>query len=155
MSANKHRLYFLIEAVARRLKTTADEALLRRAGLTTSQVTALRIIVSEGAVSPKQISDRLGQRKSAMTTMVRRLEKAGFITKTPSDVDRRGYILRSTEAGREAIDHLVDAFAEIDMLIGEQLSSDQIESLCEDLQSMLSVLVAIRLRKTLNPVAAK
>lgn len=148
MSKDKHRLYFLLDAVAHRLKTTADQALLKTAGLTTAQVTTLRIIVDDGPISPKQVADKLRQRKSAMTTMVRRLEKAGFVVRSASKSDKRSYVLSSTKSGEEAISRLVDAFTEIDTIIGQELSATSIATMSSNLEVMLRALRAEHLRKT-------
>ena len=146
MSNELHRMYFMIDAVARRLKTVADEALLKSAGLTTSQVTALRIIVSKGNASPSEIATILGYRKSAMTTMVKRLETAGFVTKQASENDGRGYRLHPTLSGKRAINQLVSAFSSIDQLVGNQLTNQQSKNLTASLEAILNILHRDKMR---------
>lgn len=140
MSDAQHRLYFLINTVAHRLRTRADEALLKSAGLTVSQVTALRVIVDEKAVSPGEIARGLGYRKSAMTEMINRLVDAGFITKTRSPTDARAVILKPTERGKKAITKLVDGFSEIDAHVSSALEPEQIEQMTQTLFVMLNAI---------------
>ena len=147
VASAEHRFYFLIDAVARRLKSAADEYLLDAAGLTTSQLAALRIIVAEGQTTPNHIAATLGQQKSALTTMVRRLEAAGHVTRTKSASDGRSWLLEATESGVAAIEGLVDGFREIDELLADALSPQEAAMLGDRLQAMLDVLNEDRAQK--------
>lgn len=147
VSSVEHHLYFLIEAVGRRLKKAADDCLFDAAGLTTSQLAALRIIVAEGQTTPNHIAATLGQQKSALTTMVRRLEAAGHVTRTKSTGDGRSWVLEATDSGAAAIEGLVDGFREIDELMADALSSQEMAMLGRQLQAMLDVLNEHRARK--------
>lgn len=144
MSESKHRLYFLIYQLARQLKKTADEALLDSAGLTTSQATALRIIVDEKSTTQRHIARTLGQQESAVGTMTKRLIKAGYITKEQSDQDRRASVLKPTRKGTEAIENLLKAFVAIDECIGQVLPDDRIEVLSNELLSVLDALANLK-----------
>lgn len=140
MSDAQHRLYFLINRVAHRLRTRADEALLKSAGLTVSQVTALRVIVDEAAISPGAIANGLGYRKSAMTEMINRLLDGGFITKTRSPTDARAVILKPTARGKASIGKLVDGFSEIDTNVSAALNPAEIEQMTRTLSLMLDAI---------------
>ena len=140
MSEAQHRLYFLIHTVAHRLRNRADDALLKTAGLTVSQVTALRVIVDAGAISPGQIAAGLGYRKSAMTDMVARLMDAGFITKARSLEDARAVVLRPTAQGKAAITKLVAGFSELDAQVSAAFKPEQIDQMTTDLTRLLHAL---------------
>lgn len=144
MSEAKHRLYFLIYQLARQLKKTADEALLDSAGLTTAQATALRIIVDEKRTTQRHVARTLDQQESAVGTMTKRLIKAGYITKRPSEEDRRAFVLEPTAQGVEAINKLLSAFVTIDGLVGTVLPDDRVDALSEDLLAILKSLDTAR-----------
>ncbi len=64
-----------------------------------------------------------------MTTQVRRLEDAGFVTRTVDPGDARAVLIRITESGIDVLAHArVDRAAVIDPLL-EQLTPDERDSL--------------------------
>ncbi len=126
MSAHQHRLIYLLHRTAHRLKTETDAAFMEAANITTAQASAIEIIVQAGALSQRALSEALGQRESAITAMVERLLKAGYISRRRDEADRRTWLLEATSSGREArarlraplqrINAELDAaFAEVDM----------------------------------------
>ncbi|MEM6705338.1 MAG: MarR family transcriptional regulator [Acidobacteriota bacterium] len=135
-----HTLYFVVDRAAHGLRKRADPVLSAAAGLTTAQAAALRIVVDEGGATPGQIAQRLGHRESAATTMVRRLESAGFVRRTPSKHDRRSVVLRATPTGKRALGRLLGAFEELDARVAEVLSKEEQEAMTSGLLRLLEVL---------------
>jgi DNA-binding MarR family transcriptional regulator len=62
----------------------------------------LSLLKLKPEISQKELSKILDIRSQSLGELLAKLERAGFITRTPSEVDRRGMDIRLTEAGRAA-----------------------------------------------------
>ncbi|MEM9375178.1 MAG: MarR family winged helix-turn-helix transcriptional regulator [Pseudomonadota bacterium] len=137
MSASKHRIYFLLQRAAHRLKTEADAALSDAGGLTTAQAAMMSIVEREGPVTQKHIATTLLQRESAITTMAARLLKAGYITKVKSDADARAWSLEATAEGRTALENMRAPFDRINAKLDTLFSEADITELAERLTQII------------------
>ncbi len=137
MSGSKHRIYFLLQRAAHRLKTEADAALIEDSGLTTAQSAVMTIIAEHGPVSQKFVAETLSQRESAVTAMAARLVKSGFITKTRSTRDSRAFELNVTTAGTEVLERTRVRFGEINAKIDQQISGPDMQAFAENLTKIL------------------
>ena len=54
----------------------------------------------------RRIAERLCMSRAGVSKTLAKLERRGFITRTPSPADRRAALVRITEAGAKAIDEL-------------------------------------------------
>lgn len=54
-----------------------------------------------GSMSPSSISESVGMSTGGLSNLLRRLEKSGFIKRTPSQRDRRGVLVEITARGRK------------------------------------------------------
>ncbi len=135
-----HTLYYLVDQLGQVLKRTADEALLEKSGITTAQAAALRIVVEKKGASLAYIANALGQRKSAMTTMARRLESAGFVERVADKQDRRASTLQPTALGKKALNDLLDAFTDIDQAVQQVVDVAEIEALSHGVSKILGAL---------------
>lgn len=83
-----------------RALSTAVEALDQLAaghfGLNRTDQRSLDVISQAGALSPAELARAVGLSTSAVTTVVDRLERAGYLTRAPSAQDRRRTVLRAT-----------------------------------------------------------
>lgn len=140
MSAKDQRLFFLLQTAAHRLKKAADAAMLDASGLTTAQAAVMAIICGEEQVSQRQIASRLKQRESAIGAMAERLIKAGYITRTRSETDRRAWILEPTKTGRKALAAMGTAFAPVNALLDEAFPGDEAGRLGENLRHLIGLL---------------
>ena len=66
-----------------------SNAVAAKVGLSPVDLECLDYVVSEGAVTAGQISKRSGLTTGAVTGLIDRLEKAGFVRRKPSETDRR------------------------------------------------------------------
>lgn len=86
------------------------EAVGRRLGLSAVDQRALGVIARTGPLSAGQIAEATGLTPGAVTGLVDRLERAGYVTRTTDPGDRR----RSLVAARNEQDHDLPAvFAEL------------------------------------------
>ncbi len=137
MSAHQHRLIYLLHRTAHRLKTATDTAFMEAASITTAQATALEIIVQEGALSQRALSAALGQRESAITAMVERLLKAGYISRRRDAADRRTWLLQATASGREARARLRAPLRRINAELDAAFANADMAAMAEGLQQVL------------------
>ena len=138
--AARHRVDFLLDRVAHQLRKTADAALLGDAGLSTAQAAALRLVVEDQGITARAIAQTLGQQESAVSTMMRRLEEAGFVERGPDPQDGRVRRIEATARGRAALASLLDAFEPVDAALDPVLDGTRIANLEATLRAMLTEL---------------
>ena len=66
----------------------------------------------------RRIAERLGMSRAGVSKTLAKLERRGFIARTPSPADRRAALVTITEAGAKAVDELFprQLAAEVDLL---------------------------------------
>ena len=69
----------------------------------------LSLLKLKPEISQKELSDILDIRPQSLGELLAKLEKAGYIERTPSETDRRGMNVRLTEAGRSAAEQPDDS----------------------------------------------
>lgn len=67
---------------------------------TRGQGRVLAILKLQPEISTKDLSYLLGIRKQSLNELLNKLEKAGYVTRTPSDADRRVMMVHLTEEGK-------------------------------------------------------
>ena len=75
-----------------------DQAAADRYGLNRTDMRALDIISAGGPLAPTGLARRLGFTTGGVTTVLDRLEHAGYIRRTPDPADRRRLAVQATEA---------------------------------------------------------
>jgi len=118
------------------MKKKADSDFLASAGLTTAQSAVLAIIISNPGTNHSTLAKLLRQQKSAITTMVERLESAGYVEKTKSAEDQRSWTLIATTKGRLAQKQMRGAMNRINKKIHEALNDQQIGALAQQLRDL-------------------
>lgn len=69
----------------------------------------LAILKLQPEISQKDLAYLLGMRPQSLGELLAKLEKSGYITREPSEEDRRVMIVRLTDAGRAAAEGQTDA----------------------------------------------
>jgi DNA-binding MarR family transcriptional regulator len=80
-----------------------SNAVAARVGLSPVELECLDYVVEQGEVTAGQISARSGLTTGAVTGLIDRLERAGFVKRKPSDSDRRKVFV---VAQRESVSRL-------------------------------------------------
>jgi DNA-binding MarR family transcriptional regulator len=89
-------------AVLRHAAATA-----KRMGLEASELAALEHLQASGAINQKRLGERLSMSPGAITAMIDRLERRGYVERTPNPEDRRSALVNITKAGiEESLRHL-------------------------------------------------
>ena len=85
---------------------TYTAAVARRMGLGLSEIAALEHLQG-GELTPTELGRRLYMSSGAVTALVDRLERAGYVERRPNPRDRRSSVVRVTRAGvEEGVRHL-------------------------------------------------
>lgn len=136
--ASRNRLYFLLQRTAHVLKVNADARLKSECGLTTAQVAALNLIAERAPVAQNAIARELGQKESAITAMVKRLETQGLLTKHRAPHDDRAWALEPTATGLAALKAARPAFHEINRIMDQSMSALETKAVAGALVTILS-----------------
>src|SRR3954470_15735388 len=83
-------------------------ALCRAAGITTSELDALEHLELDGALTQRELGQRLALSSGGGTVLVDRLERREWVTRTPHPSDRRAVLL---ELNQGALSQLPDVLA--------------------------------------------
>ena len=78
-------------------------------GIGTSDLRCLRFVAETGDATPKMTAEFLELSTGATTSLIDRLETAGFVHRAPHPTDRRSVVLELAPSGRDAIDE-IDVF---------------------------------------------
>jgi DNA-binding MarR family transcriptional regulator len=83
-------------------------------GVTWPQALSLLVLADQGApISATRLVEQLGLGRTAMTSVVDRLERNGWVDRRPSPVDRRTADLVLTDAGRSLMETIRPVLREV------------------------------------------
>ena len=76
-----------------------QEAVARSVGLNSSDLQAVSLLMSEGPASPSELSERIGMSQGgAITGLIDRLERAGYVSRQRDEHDRRRVLVVADQA---------------------------------------------------------
>jgi len=127
------RLYLLIEIAARRLHRDADARLAGEAGVSASQAAVLFLLLRRGERRMGAIGETLALGAPAVTGLVRRMERAGLVTRRTDSEDRRGALVDLTEAGRQTAERADTVLRTINAELAERLGEEDADIVYEAL----------------------
>lgn len=85
-----------------------DREAARLLGINETDLRCLEFLLQEvPETTPRQLADRLGLTTGSVTTMLDRLENAGYLTRSPHPGDRRKLIVRATETALQRAQELI------------------------------------------------
>ena len=106
-----------------------DRELARALAVNETDLRCLEILLQElPEASPSQLAERLGLTTGSVTTLLDRLEKAGYLSREAHPTDRRKTIVRATPAFRERAYLLIAPLLdEGQRLVADKYTADQID----------------------------
>lgn len=115
------------------------DALLKPHELTFARYEALVLLVfsSRGSLPLGKMGERLQVHPTSVTSIVRRLESAGLVTRLPHPEDGRAVLAEITDAGREIVEQATADLVAADFGL-EVLDADRLAELSEVLRPIRS-----------------
>jgi len=115
MDASREEQARRIQIALHHIRRCLDAASVRAAELpiTVPQMYMLYFIKQQEKCRLTQLADRFGVKPSAITVMIDRLEKAGFVMRFPDPDDRRSMLAGITPAGKEVLERALRARNEV------------------------------------------
>jgi DNA-binding MarR family transcriptional regulator len=121
-----------------------DREIARLLGVNETDLRCLEILMQGPAesVTPRDLADELGLTTGSVTAMLDRLERIGYLTRSPHPTDKRRLIVRATEAARlRAFELLAPMLEEGNRILADRYSAAELELITDfltrttDLQS--------------------
>jgi len=114
------------------LARALEDQLLRDAGLSGSEYAVLVPLshAPGGVLRARELGSELGWDRSRLSHLVRRMEKRGLVAREECSEDRRGSMVRLTDAGMAAVEDVAPAHSEaIRRYFFDQLANAELETL--------------------------
>jgi DNA-binding MarR family transcriptional regulator len=96
----------------------------------------LRLVVEQPGISVTAAARELRLAGNSVSTQVQQLARLGYLSRETSPTDRRGAVLRATEAGRERLARWADERAELFERQLGRLSTQEVEALAAALPAL-------------------
>ncbi|WP_327257076.1 MarR family winged helix-turn-helix transcriptional regulator [Streptomyces sp. NBC_01244] len=105
-----------------------DRETARLLGVNETDLRCLEILMSTEETAPSALSAQLGLTTGSVTTMLDRLEKAGYLTRSPHPTDRRRTLVRVTPEASQRSYALIAPFIEDSARqVMERYTAEQLE----------------------------
>jgi len=109
-------------------------------GITGSQFLVLKKIHNKGRLTVSEVADELGVSLSAITALVDRLVKSGFVVRSRDEQDRRLVWLEATEKGIDILSRCLESRKKVANKYFGRLPEGDIEKLIEIYEKVLSIM---------------
>jgi DNA-binding MarR family transcriptional regulator len=80
-----------------------QQAIADRLGIYITDFKCLGVLHRKGDMTPKALAAEMGMSTAAMTTIIDRLEKAGYVERKPRVQDRRSLTVHATDRSRKQV----------------------------------------------------
>lgn len=103
-----------------------SEATAAKAAINATDLECLDLLNFEGPSPPRRLAELTGLTTGAVTMLVDRLERAGFVRRTPNPDDRRSVFVNVLPAGATALEPLFRPLAERMARVNERYSDKEL-----------------------------
>ncbi|AEY85476.1 MarR-family transcriptional regulator [Streptomyces hygroscopicus subsp. jinggangensis 5008] len=100
-------------------------ALLRESGLYPGQELLMMQLWERGEQRQADLIRTLGLDPSTVTKMLQRLEQSGFVTRKPSERDRRAVLVSATRAGQALRDRVFQAWRDLEHITARGFTDEE------------------------------
>lgn len=132
-----NRIFFLINMVQRRMFNFADKTCEEQLDASVSQMAALLYITQHPGCVQKEVATALALNKPAVTGLLGRMQKNELIQRIPSEQDARAVCLFPTAAGSEKVLLMKPMITDLNHLITEGFSEQEIKTVLKFLNTMM------------------
>lgn len=120
-------LLYLVKRTELAVRARLEE-LVRPAGITALQYTALTVLEQHDGISAAQLARDSFVTAQSMADMVRALESRGLIRREPNPDNRRERLILLAEAGRRLLDEYAEPARELEERMVDGLSAEEVEA---------------------------
>lgn len=135
-----YRKIFWKIGLTKHLHRKRIEEILNEADLFYGQFPILDKLFQFEEASQKEIAKELHVSNASMTNSVKRLERNGHLVCRVSKEDRRSHKLRLTEKGKQAREHCIQRFIEMDQAVMEDIQEEELVVFEKVLDAMIEKL---------------
>jgi len=121
-------------------------------GLTPGQVFMLHMIRQENQCSVSKLAEKMEVNPSAITVMLDRLESHGHAVRTRDKDDRRVVVIHLTEAGEEALNHVLNVRKQIMQHCLAQLKTDELDAFVQTLEKFADISAGMEIKTIMGSV---
>lgn len=100
-------------------------------------LSALRVAGPPHRLSPTRLFKGLMLSSAGMTSRIDRLERRGYVTRTPDPTDRRGVLVELTDSGRKVLEEAVAANTKSERQLLGGMNAREVETLSKLLREIL------------------
>jgi DNA-binding MarR family transcriptional regulator len=133
------RLYYLINRAQHHLRKLVDRVSLERVGVSSAQVGALFLIAQRPGCSQADIATELGQDESAITTMLKRMERSDLIERRRNPNDGRSKLVHLTRHGETTLRSVGGLLTHFNKQLTEGFTADELEVVLRFIQHLNSL----------------
>lgn len=144
MSARNLRIFHKLQIAAHHLQKRADREIATVSELTTAQVAVLWVLSKVENQTQKDVATALGYNESALTAMIGRLARLGYVEKQRDVKDRRAWAINLTPYGRETLGHTSVPFKTVNQLIENEFTTEELEHFADYLVRLNVALKELR-----------
>jgi DNA-binding MarR family transcriptional regulator len=129
MSSNQQELLHAVGDASRALQASVDafdEAVAALLGINRTDLRCLDELMQVGEAGPARLAERLRLTTGSTTTLLDRLERAGYVTRTPDPRDRRKVVVRPTPLARERAGEIYGPLAAEGAQLLAQFTAEQL-----------------------------
>lgn len=119
----------------------------RRVGIRASRQRVLKLLLEHGALTQRELRERLGIQAGSFSELATRMEKRGLIKRERDVEDRRRIVLRLTEEGKTAA-HQSEEIGDEELF--SALTVEEQEALRRSLQKIIDAHLAWKRKKGLQ-----
>lgn len=133
-----HQILFRLNLAQRTLMKSVDREMQEKIGCSATQIAAIFYLMENDGCQLVDLSRELLQNKSAITTLVERMEKNGLLKKVPSQTDKRASQLFLTAKGRELGIKALPFVTAYDQILSDGLSEKELAVVTRFLDRVIS-----------------
>jgi DNA-binding MarR family transcriptional regulator len=119
---------------------SASKRMLRDIGVSGPQRVVLRLLTLEGGMGPGELARRMRHHPATISTLLNRLEEAGYVERRHSTEDRRRSTVSATRRGRALGQRVAGTIEEQVEIVLRELDPDQVQACLAVLDRLVEAL---------------
>ncbi|MGH9463969.1 MAG: MarR family winged helix-turn-helix transcriptional regulator [Vicinamibacteria bacterium] len=122
----------LLTALRRAIRRVSAQSVLlsqtiaSRANISSTDMECLDLLAIEGPTTPGRLATRIGLTTGAVTMLIDRLERGGFVRRTPNPADRRSVIVEALPTGVQVLMPMFEPLARGMAKLNERYSAAEL-----------------------------